>query len=131
MTLRSYLIIMSITTAVCWAAFAFVIWTVDPLVTNWIGFMLFYVSLFLAIIGTAALAGFVVRFVALKKDLHWRLVKEAFRQSFLLATLVVVSLYLLSHHLFTWLNLLFLVLALSILEFFLISYEKTPPAKYE
>jgi hypothetical protein len=123
MTLKSYLIIMSIMTAICWLAFSFIVFTVDPEVTNWIGFLLFYISLFMAITGTAALIGFVVRFIALKQKLAFRLVKEAFRQSFLFACLAVVSLLLLSQNIFTWLNLLFLVVSLSILEFFLISYD--------
>jgi hypothetical protein len=123
MTLKSYIIIMSIMAFVCWLAWGFIIWTVDPVVTNWVGFLLFYLSLFLSLTGTAAIAGFIIRFVAFKQVLAFRLVKEAFRQSFLLAALVVVSLYLLSQNLFTWMNLIFLVLGLSVLEFFLINYE--------
>jgi len=124
MTLKTYIIIMSIMTAVCWTTWFFVLFTINPLITNWIGLLMFYSSIFLALVGTAALAGFVVRFVALKQELAWRLVKEAFRQSFLFSILIVVSLVLLSKGLFSWLNLLFLVLGLSILEFFLISYAR-------
>jgi len=124
MTLRSYLIIMTIATLLCWAAWGYILWTVNPETTNWPGFLLFYVALFLAVTGTAALLGFVVRFVALKKELAFRSVKEAFRQSFLFAALIVISLMLLSKGLFSWLNLLFLVIGLSVLEFFLLSYEK-------
>jgi hypothetical protein len=123
MTLKAYLIIMSIMTLICWGSFSFIVFTVNPEVTNWIGFLLFYVALFMALTGTAALIGFIVRFVALKQELAFRLVKEAFRQSFLFACLAVVSLLLLSQNIFTWLNLFFLVVSLSILEFFLISYD--------
>lgn len=114
---------MSIATAICWSAFAYVIFTVNPVITNWIGFTLFYTSLFLAIIGTAAILGFVIRFVALKKELAFRLVNEAFRQSFLFAILLIASLMLLSQELFTWLNLFFLIIGLSVLEFFMLSYK--------
>ena len=124
MTLKTYLITMTIATLVCWAAWGYILWTVNPEVTNWLGFLLFYVSLFLAITGLTALLGFIIRFIALKKELAFRLVKEAFRQSFLFAALIVVSLMLLSKDLFSWLNLLFLVIGLSVLEFFLLSYEK-------
>lgn len=123
MTLKSYIIIMAITTFICWLAWGFIIFTINPEVTNWIGFVLFYLSSFLAITGTAAIIGFVVRFIALRQELAFRLVKEAFRQSFLFAALLTTSLFLLSRDLFTWLNLLFLVLSLTILEFFLIGYE--------
>ena len=124
MTLRAYLIIMSITTAICWLAWFFVVYTVDPNITSRIGLALFYISLFLAIVGTTAILGFIVRFAALKKELAFRSVKEAFRQSFLFALLVSVSLFLLSQGLFTWLNLILLVVCLSILEFFMLSYSK-------
>lgn len=124
MTLRSYLTIMTIMTSICWAAWGFIILTTDPTTTNWIGFLLFYISLFISIVGFSALVGFLVRFVALKQKLAFHSVKEAFRQSFLFAILVVGSLFLLSYGLFTWLNLGFLVIGLSVLEFFLLSYER-------
>ena len=124
MTLRTYIILMSIMSLLCWGVWVFILFLVNPETTNWIGFSLFYSSLFLAIVGTAAIIGFFIRFVLLKQELAFRLVKEAFRQSFLIATLISISLVLLSRGLFTWLNLLFLVLGLTILEFFLLSYKK-------
>lgn len=111
-------------TIICWACFVYVIFTINPETTNLLGFVFFYTSLFLALVGTAAIVGFLVRFVALKKEMAFRLVKEAFRQSFLFAALIVSSLMLLSWDLFTWLNILFLVLGLSVVELFLLSYDK-------
>ncbi len=125
MTLRAYLILMIITTLICWTAFCFVLLTVNPEITNWIGFLLFYLSLFLALVGSAAIIGFLIRFVGLKRELAFNSVKEAFRQSFLFALLIVVALFLLSKDLFTWINLGLLVIGLSVLEFFLISYSKS------
>ena len=124
MTLKKYLIFMSLATLICWAAWNYIIWSINPEITNWIGFLLFYFSLFAALTGTAAIVGFIVRFAALKQKLAFHSVQEAFRQSFLFATLIVVSLLLLSRDLFTWLNLFLLIIGLSLLEFFLISYEK-------
>lgn len=124
MTLKSYLIIMLITTLICWLAFSFVLWTVNPEATNWLGFLLFYLSLFLSIVGTSAIIGFIIRFVGLKHELAFRSVRDAFRQSFLLAFLLVAVLFLLAKNLFSWLNVFFLVIGLSILEFFLISYQR-------
>jgi hypothetical protein len=125
MTLRFYLATMILASSICWAVFFFIIVTVNPDITNWLGFSLFYTSLFLSLVGTAAVVGFLIRFVALKKELAFRSVNEAFRQSFLLAFLVVASLFLASKNLFSWLNLGLLVIGLSVIEFFLISYKKT------
>jgi len=124
MTLKKYLIIMIVMTLLCWFGFIYVIFSINPDITNWIGFSLFYVSLFLALVGTSALIGFVVRFISLKQELVFYLVKEAFRQSFLFSSLIVISLLLLSRGLFTWMNLFFLIASLSILEYFLLSYDK-------
>lgn len=124
MTLKRYLTTMGIMTAVCWLLWIYVIFSIDPEITNMVGFILFYISLSLALIGSFAIMGFFVRFIALKQKLAFHSVKEAFRQSFLFSLLIVVSLYLLSRELFTWLNLFFLVTSLSVLEFFLLSYEK-------
>ena len=125
MTLKQYLITMSVVTGVCWLIFIFIIWTVNPEVTNWIGFLMFYFSLFLALAGTATIVGFVVRFIVFKEELIFRLVKEAFRQSFLFSALIIVSLILLAYDLFSWLNVLLLVIGLSALEYFLLSWRKT------
>jgi len=121
MTLKNYLILMLATTLVCWGIFGFVLFTIDPFATNLIGFILFYSALFLAIMGTSSIVGFLVRFSLLKQKLAFRAVSEAFRQSFLFSFLISFALFLLSKNLFTWLNLIFLVGALALAEFCLIS----------
>lgn len=123
MTLKNYLWLMALTTGILWGVFAFVLKTVDPQITNWIGFLLFYISLFLALTGTAAIVGFFVRFKVLKHELIFNLVKTAFRQSFLFAFLIIAVLFLLSQRLFSWLNLLLLIALISVFEFFLIGYR--------
>ncbi|OQA38747.1 MAG: hypothetical protein BWY51_00773 [Parcubacteria group bacterium ADurb.Bin316] len=124
MTLKQYILTMTVVTLFCWCAWFFILWTVNPEITNWIGFTLFYTSLFLALAGTAAVVGFIIRFIIFKEELVYRLVKEAFRQSFLFAALVIVSLILLAQDLFSWLNMLLLVIGLSALEFFILSWQK-------
>ncbi len=116
---------MGALTVVCWGIFAFVAGLVDPNATNWLGFTLFYLSFFLALSGTAAIIGFLIRFVALKKELVFNLVKVAFRQSFLFSLFVILLLILKSQNLFTWLNLSLLVIIFAIFELFLISYKKS------
>lgn len=123
MTLKAYLTLMIVATAICWGIFLFVLLTINPEITNWLGFLLFYLSLFLSLSGTAAILGFVIRFVAMKKELVFRSVIIAFRQSFLFAFLIAVTLFLLSKNLFTWLNLFLLVIGLTVLEYFLINHK--------
>ncbi|MDD2681026.1 MAG: hypothetical protein PHE20_02895 [Patescibacteria group bacterium] len=124
MTLRNYLWVMGVMTLLCWGIFALMLNLIDPTSTNWLGFMLFYVSLFLALSGSAALIGFIIRFGALKRDLVFYAVSTAFRQSFLFALFIVISLFLLSNNLFTWLNVALLLIIFAILELFVASYKK-------
>lgn len=130
MTLKVYLTIMILATLICWSAFAFILWTVSPDITNWLGFTLFYLSFFLSLAGTAAIIGFLARFVGFKRKLIFRSVKDAFRQSFLFSFLIIAILFLLSKDLFSWANVFFLIVGLSVLEFFLISYNKPHQIEY-
>lgn len=124
MSLRLYLFIMSAMTAGCLAAFGYIILTVDPETTNKTGFFLFYLSLLLSIVGLAALIGFIIRFAVFRHELVINPVKTAFRQSFFFAGFIVAMLILLSRGLFSWFNAAVLVISLSLLEFFLLSYGK-------
>jgi len=111
-------------TVICWASWLFTVFSINPETTNQVGFILFYSSLALALIGTGAIVGFVIRFIFLKHQLALRSVLDAFRQSFLFTLLLIASLNLLSHNLFSWLNLFFLMAGLTIMELFLVSYRK-------
>lgn len=124
MTLRKYLAVMLVLTLICWGIFLFVTNLVDPTATNWLGFLLFYLALFLSLVGTAALAGFIIRFIAWRRELAFNQVKIAFRQSFLFALFVIIILILKSQQLFNWLNLGLLVIIFAILELFFASYQK-------
>lgn len=125
MTLKKYLLLMVFLTGICWGVFFFVANLVNPNTTNWLGFSLFYLSLFIALTGTTALLGFVIRFIALKKELAFNLVRNSFRQSFLFSCFIIILLILKSQALFNWLNLVLLLIIFTILELFLISLKKS------
>lgn len=125
MTLKKYLLVMTALTAVCWGIFFFVAGLVDPTATNWLGFLLFYLAFFASLSGTIALIGFLFRFVVIKKELAFNSVKVAFRQSFLFSLFIILLLITKAANLFSWINLILLVIIFSILELFLISYKKS------
>lgn len=125
MTLKSYLFVMGVLTTICLGILVFVANLIDPEATNWLGFVLFYSALFISLSGLIAIIGFVIRFIALRKELAFNLVKRSFRQSFLLSLFIVVLLILKSQHLFNWINLVLLFVVFLILELFLISYKKS------
>lgn len=121
---------MSLASIVCWMVFVFILFSIDPFETNWPGFALFYFSLGLSLAGTFSLAGFLIRFNILKKDLVFKQVAEAFRQSFLVSLLLIAILILLAKGLFTWMNLFLLVLGVFLLEYFWAS-RQSPRMKSE
>lgn len=127
MTLRSYLMVMTIGTLIFWLALGLFIINIDPMTTNWMGIALFYIILMFAITGTGAIIGFIIRFFALKQELITQSVIIAFRQAILAAVLVTSVLFLFSQDLFSWLNVVLLLCALSGLEFFLLSYQTEKP----
>lgn len=124
MTLKKYLMAMAVLAAICWTIFLFVTSVVNPETTSYLGFILFYLSLFMAASGTASLVGFLVRFVALRHELVFYAVKIAYRQSFMFALFVVITLILLSYDLFTWLNLVMLLAVFLIMETVMIHSQK-------
>lgn len=125
MTLKKYLMVMAIATAICWTVFLFVSSVINPETTSGLGFFLFYLALFMALSGTASLIGFLIRFVALRHELVFNAVRVAYRQSFMFALFIIITLILLSQNLFTWLNLIMLIVIFLVSEAIMIHSQKT------
>ncbi|MEK7103172.1 MAG: hypothetical protein AAB870_02400 [Patescibacteria group bacterium] len=121
MTLKKYLAMMTFATLVCWGAWLSVINMIDVANTGFLGHTLFYASLFLALTGTFAVVGFFIRLVLLKQELVFQKVVIAFRQAIFFALLIDGLLILAARSLLTWYNVMFLVIGLTIAEFFMIS----------
>lgn len=52
MSLRYYLATMFLATTLCWLSWVYVLLNVDPFETSWVGYGFFFLSLFLASVGT-------------------------------------------------------------------------------
>lgn len=95
MTLRQYLVIMSVATILCWIAWGIVLINVDPNQAPAIGFAFFYLSLFLAFVGTFSIIFFIWHHFFSKKDYPmFRYVQKSFRQAIFAAGLLVFILFL-------------------------------------
>ncbi|MDD5626235.1 MAG: hypothetical protein PHG83_03650 [Patescibacteria group bacterium] len=123
MTLKKYLNLMTILTIICWLAWVAVIIFINPRGMGLIGFILFYFSLFLAILGAASLLGFIVRTRLNLKPIFVQ-VELAFRQGIWLGLVIVSMLILKGLDLLRWWNFLFLVLFFVVLEFFFLSSQR-------
>lgn len=121
MSLKQYLFLLLIGAITSWSAFILVLFFINPETTSAWGFAFFYSSLFFALTISFALAGYLIRSLFKKVDsVSWK-VNIAFRQGIFFAIVVCGSLLMLANKLFSWLNLLFLVLIMTMLEFFLIN----------
>lgn len=121
MSLRQYLILTGIGVVTSWVAFSFVLIFINPETTNLFGFIFFYLSLFFALAMTFGLVGFIIR--SWRKNINplsWQ-VKIAFRQGFFFAVIICAGLWMLANNLFSWLNIIILIITLTILEFLLIN----------
>lgn len=117
MTLRAYLILMSVGALICWLAWFFVLGSVEPQQAGFFGFLFFYSSLFLALAGTFSVIGFLIKKVILKDDqIVFHHVKSTFRQGMLVAGIIIFGLILLQTKLLTWWNGILLILLFAAIE---------------
>lgn len=94
---------MSLGTVICWTAWVFILFNIDPAQADFLSFIFFYSSLFLALLGTFSVIGFLFRRRVVKEDeIVFRHVKKTFRQGIMLATWVILFLFLQQSKLLTW-----------------------------
>ncbi len=124
MSLRAYLILMSLGTLACWVAWVFIL-TIDPTTAANSIFLFFYVSLFLAIVGTFSVGGFLVRRLLIKNDeVVFRHVRRTFRQSIMVAGFLIGTLILRQKGLLAWWNFGLLIVIFILLEGVIFSNRK-------
>lgn len=121
MTLKRYLIMMAVTTLICWLAFLVVLFRIDPDTGGTIALALFFISLFFALWGTLSLIGFGVRFLLQREIVPFKFIGVSLRQALWFAVLVCLSLLLVSQELFVWWMAILLVGGFTVLEGFFMS----------
>ncbi|MDQ5938896.1 MAG: hypothetical protein QG603_538 [Patescibacteria group bacterium] len=132
MNAKNYSLIMGAATIIAWVGFFTIIFNFDPQEANWIIFILFYLSLFLAVSGTLSIIGFFARILLLRKRSILRyLVAESFRQATIVAAALVVTMILQSVRILTWWNMALLILAAAALEFLILLFKKNQPDNFQ
>lgn len=117
MNLRQYLLFMAFGTLLCWVSWFFVLFKISPFDGGLIGVVAFYLSLFLSIVGTFSVLGFLVRRIILKDDdIVFRRVRHTFRQSIFIACVIIIVLFLLSKDMLFWWNATILVIFFLFIE---------------
>jgi hypothetical protein len=124
MSLKKYLFLMVSATILCWAAFAFVLFFINPKTAGATGLLFFYLSLFLGLLGIFSILGFLSRYFLGRRIMAYRQVKIAFRQGAMFALLLTGSLFLQGQRLLVWWNTLLFIILLSVIEYFFLTAEE-------
>lgn len=121
MSLVRFLIVLGLGTVLSWSAWILVVTLLDPQTGGLIALMLFYSSLWLAILGTLTLAGFFLRYWLEKETLIFQQVSVALRQATLLSSGATIALMLQSRRLLSLWVLLSLAIVLFVIEGFFLA----------
>ena len=125
MTVRIFLLGSLASIVLSWGVWALIIMWLDPVEAGWIGFLLFFLALFLAVASTAALLGYGVRRLLQPGQLPAYRVRTAMRQGIWLGVFLDILLLLqLQRLLQWWITVIAIVLFLS-LELLFLSYERS------
>lgn len=123
MTLKQLLLVITLATIIFWSLWSTVIVQIDPLTSGWFGFILFYATLFFALLGSFFLVTFVIRKAINRLSFEYSIVATSFRQSCMFAALIIGMLVLQSQDLLNIWNIAMLIAGLTLLEFFFLSYK--------
>lgn len=121
MTLRSYLNSMSVATAFAFVGWTFVLLYIDPGTSGYVGVILFYLTLFLALLGFFTLINFSLKRWIANNEVIFAYVSSSFRQGFWLATIIVGLLVMQGARILNWWDALLFVGAISLMELYFIS----------
>jgi len=115
MTVKAFLIGSLFTTIVSWAILVAIIRWLDPHQAGWLGYLLFFLALFLAVASTSGIIGYTIRRIITPGQLSSYAVRTALRQGLLLGLFLVVLLFLQLMELYQWwMAVIVIVLFLSI-----------------
>lgn len=118
MTLRDYLIALSVGTLAALAAAGIVIFAIDPVSAGGLAFLALYVTIGSAGIGLFSLIGTLVRMLRNPQADVGMVVARSLRQGIFFSVLLVVALSLSSHNMLTVWTVLLLVILVTLVEFF-------------
>ena len=102
MTFRFYLFIMTLATVAAWIAWVIVINAIDPVRAGVLGFILFFVTLAIALIGSLSILGIGIRVWLRPEGSIARQTSRSVRHAVLLTLLFSLSLLLASNGLLRW-----------------------------
>jgi hypothetical protein len=126
MTLRMYLIFMSLSSFLSIGSWVYVLFSFSPEDSGFIGFLLFYVTLLMSMVGVLTILGLLLRMYGLKEQgVVSREVKISFRHAVLLSILATSSLIFSSQGVFHWWVLIVLILITAVIEYVFLTLQES------
>jgi len=125
MTLKQYLTVMILGTIMCWIAWGFVIFNIDPFQDTGVGLFFFYISLFFALLGTLSILAFTLRrFFSKLEQPMFRYVQKSFCDSLIISIALILLLFLQAKQYLNWWNTGIFVLVIFLVLAFILSTKK-------
>lgn len=114
-------------TVMCWTAWGFVIYNIDPFQDRGAGLAFFYISFFFALLGTISLAAFALRrwFSRLEQPM-FRYVQKSFQDALLVSFALILLLYLAGGQYLNWWNTAIFTAVVFLAIGFRLSTKKQP-----
>lgn len=125
MTVRTFLIGSSAATIISWLIWFMILNWLDPREAGMVGFILFFLALFLAIASTTSLIGYGVRRLIAAGQLPAYRVRHSLRQGMLLGLLIDLLLFLQLLRIVRWWLALLAALIFVLIEFVFLSYDRS------
>lgn len=121
MTLKSYLNAMAVATSVAFMGWGLVLLYIDPSSTGYMGIILFYVTLFLGLMGFFTLISFSLKRWISNNEVIFSYIASSFRQGFWLAVIILGLLLMQGARILNWWDALLFIASISLLELYFIS----------
>lgn len=121
MTLKSYLNAMAVATSVAFMGWGLVLLYIDPGSSGYMGISLFYVTLFLGLMGFFTLISFSLKRWISNNEVIFSYIASSFRQGFWLAVIIIGLLLMQGARILNWWDALLFIASISLLELYFIS----------
>ena len=116
--------VMSLATVAAWIAWVVVVNAIDPVAAGLLGFVLFFVSLAIALVGTLSILGLGIRIWLRPEEAIARQTMRSVRHGVLISLLFILSLFLASQGLLRWWIMLLTVFTIALAELAFITHER-------
>lgn len=124
MSLRVYLILLALSSVLCWSAFILTLTGTNPTQGGQTALLAFYLSFSFALLSTLSLIGYALRRYLSRNESKYQLIRTAFRQAFLVTSVLAAAAVLQTARLLSSWDVVLLLLIAVLLELYLRSYAR-------